>query len=163
VERLVVATPRHSGRDQRLGHSVAARRLDPADDDHEEVLEPRLRQGQPIGSQPVHERDQELRHGWIAPPTPTEDHVTRLGTKKRPAIVRVQTADRAQQLIALCSERGIACIVGVEPDKPEDVTDVERALNPLTPVRIVAKAGRNDPCPCGSGIKTKKCCPELAA
>ena len=26
------------------------------------------------------------------------------------------------------------------------------------PVRVVAKAGPNDPCPCGSGKKYKKCC-----
>jgi uncharacterized protein YecA (UPF0149 family) len=51
----------------------------------------------------------------------------------------------------------------VEPDKPEDITDVERALHPPTPIRARAKVGRNEPCPCGSGIKTKKCCPELAA
>jgi len=89
--------------------------------------------------------------------------VTRLGTKKHPAIVRVQTADRAQQIVALCSERGIECIVGVEPDRPEDITDVERALNPPTAIRAAPKVGRNAPCPCGSGIKTKKCCPQLAA
>ena len=57
-----------------------------------------------------------------------EDHVTRLGTRQQPAIVRVQTADRAQQIIALCNEHGIVCIVGVEPDQREDITDVERAL-----------------------------------
>lgn len=27
-----------------------------------------------------------------------------------------------------------------------------------TPVRVAEKAGRNDPCPCGSGKKFKKCC-----
>jgi hypothetical protein len=36
--------------------------------------------------------------------------------------VRVQTADRAQQIMALCNEHGIECIVGVEPAQPEDVT-----------------------------------------
>lgn len=30
------------------------------------------------------------------------------------------------------------------------------ALKPLT--REAPKVGRNDPCPCGSGIKFKKCC-----
>ena len=30
------------------------------------------------------------------------------------------------------------------------------------PVRKVVKIGRNDPCPCGSGLKWKKCtCPQL--
>lgn len=89
--------------------------------------------------------------------------MTRLGTRQQPAIVCVQTMDRAHQIMALCNDHGIVCIVGVEPDKREDITDVERALNPSTPTRVTPKAGRNDPCPCGSGIKTKKCCPDLGA
>ena len=31
-------------------------------------------------------------------------------------------------------------------------------MNPKQPPRSVAKIGRNDPCPCGSGKKYKKCC-----
>lgn len=31
-------------------------------------------------------------------------------------------------------------------------------INPHGPQRIVNKVGRNDPCPCGSGKKAKKCC-----
>lgn len=31
-------------------------------------------------------------------------------------------------------------------------------LNPKPEQRIVEKVGRNDPCPCGSGKKFKKCC-----
>jgi SWIM/SEC-C metal-binding protein len=89
--------------------------------------------------------------------------VARLGTQKHPAIARAQTAQRAEQLIALCAEHDIVCIVGIEPDKPEDITDIERALNPQEPVRAILKPGRNEPCPCGSGVKTKKCCPELVA
>lgn len=34
----------------------------------------------------------------------------------------------------------------------------EGVLNPKDPPRAVAKVGRNDPCPCGSGKKYKKCC-----
>jgi preprotein translocase subunit SecA len=30
------------------------------------------------------------------------------------------------------------------------------------PVRTGAKIGRNDPCPCGSGKKYKKCCGQAA-
>ena len=29
---------------------------------------------------------------------------------------------------------------------------------PIEPIRAAAKVGRNDPCPCGSGKKYKKCC-----
>ncbi len=35
---------------------------------------------------------------------------------------------------------------------------VDGALNPKPAQRQVAKVGRNDPCPCGSGRKYKKCC-----
>ena len=31
-------------------------------------------------------------------------------------------------------------------------------VKPMTVVREGAKIGRNDPCPCGSGKKYKKCC-----
>lgn len=55
-----------------------------------------------------------------------------LGSKKRPAVIRVQSMEKAEEIIALCNERGWKVIVGIEPDKPEDLFDVERLLNPLT-------------------------------
>ena len=40
-----------------------------------------------------------------------------------------------------------------------DQTDVQHQQPPATAsVRTGAKVGRNDPCPCGSGKKYKKCC-----
>ena len=39
-------------------------------------------------------------------------------------------------------------LVAVPPESPE----------PLEPAGSAAKVGRNDPCPCGSGRKYKKCC-----
>jgi SWIM/SEC-C metal-binding protein len=47
--------------------------------------------------------------------------------------------------------------IGFEPDKPEDISDLEKLLNPPQIVKS-KKIGRNDPCPCGSGKKHKKCC-----
>ena len=35
---------------------------------------------------------------------------------------------------------------------------VDGELNPKAPPRRVVQGGRNDPCPCGSGKKYKKCC-----
>jgi SWIM/SEC-C metal-binding protein len=94
---------------------------------------------------------------------PEEDRVTSRGTKQRPAVVRVRTEDRAQEILALCQEHGIQVIVGIEPDKTEDISDVERILWPPVPAATVAKVGRNDLCPCGSGKKYKKCCAGLAS
>jgi len=37
--------------------------------------------------------------------------------------------------------------------------DVWHAIGPrVETVRVADKTGRNDPCPCGSGKKFKKCC-----
>ena len=42
------------------------------------------------------------------------------------------------------------------PDLPERLMGLLGSLDPET--KSVAKVGRNDPCPCGSGKKYKKCC-----
>ena len=84
--------------------------------------------------------------------------MAKLGTTKHPAVARVQTMERAGEIMALCESHGWKVVVGVEPDKPEDISDVERLLNPQAPVTVQAKVGRNDPCPCGSGLKYKQCC-----
>ena len=39
----------------------------------------------------------------------------------------------------------------------------ECEMNPKMAQRVVDKVGRNDPCPCGSGKKFKKCCGAAAA
>jgi len=66
--------------------------------------------------------------------------------------------ERAEEIITLCNERGWKVTIGIEPDKPEDISDIERLLNPPAPIRAEPRVGRNDPCPCGSGLKFKKCC-----
>jgi hypothetical protein len=67
--------------------------------------------------------------------------------------------ERAHEIFDLCARYGIEYIVGIEPDKPEDVSDVERAVaarQPPPPAK--PRIGRNEPCSCGSGLKYKKCC-----
>ncbi|MDI6778695.1 MAG: SEC-C metal-binding domain-containing protein [Bacteroidota bacterium] len=85
--------------------------------------------------------------------------MARLGSKKRPAVIRVQTMEKAEKIMAICNEHDWKVIVGIEPDKSEDISDVEQLLNrTITIGNIQSKIGRNDPCPCGSGLKFKKCC-----
>ena len=46
-------------------------------------------------------------------------------------------------------------------EEPKAQEEIDHA--PLTPfVREEAKVGRNDPCPCGSGLKFKKCCGKIS-
>lgn len=85
--------------------------------------------------------------------------MTKLGSKKRPAIVRVYDMRRAAEIMGICREHGWEVIVGIEPDKSEDISDVEKLLNPPKPISTSQlKIGRNDPCICDSGKKYKKCC-----
>jgi SWIM/SEC-C metal-binding protein len=84
--------------------------------------------------------------------------MAKLGSKKKPIVVRVQTQEKAAEIAAICDEHGWHFIAGIEPDEEEDVSDLESALNPTGPVRAETKPRRNDPCPCGSGKKYKKCC-----
>ena len=82
----------------------------------------------------------------------------KLGTRKRPALVHVQTKKRMKEVSSIFEEKGWRYTIELEPDNPEDITDLEILLN--TPKTKIAenKAGRNEPCPCGSGKKYKKCC-----
>lgn len=85
--------------------------------------------------------------------------MAKLGSKKRPAVVRVNDINRVATIMGICQEHGWEVIVGIEPDKEEDISDIDRLLNPPKPIRVSqAKVGRNDPCICNSGKKYKKCC-----
>ena len=46
--------------------------------------------------------------------------MAKLGTKPRPAVVRVQTEERAMELLDLCNMPEIQVIIGIEPDKQEE-------------------------------------------
>ena len=83
--------------------------------------------------------------------------MAKLGSEKRPIVVRVHAEERARYVTETCAKHGWYYIIGIEMDKPEDLSDLEKALNPPQPL-IAEKIGRNDPCPCGSGKKFKRCC-----
>ena len=82
----------------------------------------------------------------------------KLGTAKHPAIVNVQTKKRVKELESVFETNDWKYNIELEPDKPEDIKDLEILLNPLKTKIAEKKVGRNEPCPCGSGKKFKKCC-----
>lgn len=85
--------------------------------------------------------------------------MSKLGSKNKPARVRVQTEERAVALLTLCDAKGWQVIVGIEPDKPENIDDIkklEKGLN--TSPDSYRPISRNAPCPCGSGKQYKRCC-----
>ena len=73
---------------------------------------------------------------------------------------RVQTEERAGEVLAFCEDQGWYVTLELAPDQPEDLSDLERQLHNVpraaTPA-LPPKLGRNEPCSCGSGVKFKKC------
>jgi SWIM/SEC-C metal-binding protein len=84
--------------------------------------------------------------------------MAKLGTENEPAVANVQTEERLKEVASIFEENGWKYTIELEPDKPEDITDLERLLNTPKPKIAEKKIGRNEPCPCGSGNKYKKCC-----
>ena len=88
--------------------------------------------------------------------------MAKLGSHKRPAVVRVQSVEEAEEIVALAQERGWQVIVGVEPDQIEDLSDLRKLMDaevkPEVKPRLPPKISGNDYCPCRSGKKFKKCC-----
>lgn len=82
----------------------------------------------------------------------------KLGTEKNPAVVHVKTKKRMKEVEKIFQENAWTYRIELEKDKPEDIADLEILLNRPTPVEAEKKIGRNEPCPCGSGMKYKKCC-----
>jgi len=81
-----------------------------------------------------------------------------LGTEKNPAVVNVQTQERARELESVFKKNGWKYKIKLEPDKPENINNLEILLNPTKTRTVEKKVGRNELCPCGSGKKHKKCC-----
>lgn len=82
----------------------------------------------------------------------------KLGTEKNPARVRVKTKKRVDEITSIFEKNGWKYRIELEEEKPEDINDLEILLNWPKPQEAEKKVGRNEPCPCGSGKKYKKCC-----
>jgi len=54
--------------------------------------------------------------------------MAKLGSDKRPAVVRVQTMPKGEQIVALCERHHWKVIVGIEPNQPEDLSDIDLLL-----------------------------------
>ncbi len=82
----------------------------------------------------------------------------RLGTRKAPARISVQTEERKQELAAVFEKNGWDCVIQVDSEQDENTLDLDTLQNKLITAVSSKLANRNDPCPCQSGKKYKKCC-----
>ncbi|MBC7530644.1 MAG: SEC-C domain-containing protein [Oligoflexus sp.] len=72
--------------------------------------------------------------------------------RKKPTIVQVRSAEEAQHMMHVAIEKGEHFIMEIKEE------DFAKMGDFLLPMHQKSKLGRNDPCPCGSGEKYKRCC-----
>jgi len=83
--------------------------------------------------------------------------MAKLGSTKNPLVLRVSDESEIDRIAWICGENDWHFILAFDPDEEQDLSDLEKKLNPPTRSETM-KIGRNAPCPCGSGQKFKKCC-----
>ena len=102
--------------------------------------------------------------GIAAASAESEDEAAGTDTPASPALAEALTADfdagEEQDTEAFCAQAlpEAAAFPAMRPLTSEDVDGYEELQVPETFRRQGPKVGRNDPCPCGSGKKFKKCC-----
>ncbi len=85
--------------------------------------------------------------------------MSQLGSKKKPARIRVQTEERGMELFALCELKGWQVIVGIELDNNENIDDILKLQSGVkVSTSFQSSPSRNAACPCGSGKQYKRCC-----
>ena len=97
----------------------------------------------------------------------------KLGTSVNPIRFRVNNDARMEEVVGICEKRNWKYVCGIDYAQSEDISELEYMLNPksfsgkrpkmknvdnMPIVNTEPVIGRNDPCPCGSGKKYKKCC-----
>ena len=97
----------------------------------------------------------------------------KLGISGNPIRLSVQNESRMEEVVAICERKNWIFVCGIEPEYPEDISELEYMFNPkqfkgkrpkmkssenTTIIKTGPSIGRNDLCPCGSGKKYKKCC-----
>lgn len=92
-------------------------------------------------------------HRALGDRTQAEREYRRAGALAQARGTGTDAAAVAQRLSAL-----LAGVAGREQDAAEAARAAERALTAHLGQRIASTTGRNEPCPCGSGRKFKKCC-----
>jgi hypothetical protein len=66
--------------------------------------------------------------------------IGKLGTEMNPAVVTVQTEKRLKEVTSTFQKKGWKYKVELEPDKPENIADLTRLLNPPKPLTAEKKS-----------------------
>ena len=82
--------------------------------------------------------------------------VVKMDVTRKLLTVRVQSREEVEAAAQAIEQRGESFTTGTNPTPHEDGS-VATETDPATAAQPVARVGRNDPCPCGSGQKYKNC------
>ncbi|MCW4630868.1 MULTISPECIES: PBPRA1643 family SWIM/SEC-C metal-binding motif protein [Marinomonas] len=80
------------------------------------------------------------------------------GSEENPLVLQVQSAEREQEISAILIANHLFAEIRIDSEAAEDITALDVALNKPAPQIVEKTPQRNDPCPCGSSKKYKKCC-----
>ncbi|WP_065188691.1 PBPRA1643 family SWIM/SEC-C metal-binding motif protein [Shewanella woodyi] len=83
---------------------------------------------------------------------------SKLGTSDNPLNLVVNSEARKAEIEALLSSHELTANIEVNPEAKENTLELDGVLNKPQTTRFDKKPNRNEPCPCGSGNKFKKCC-----
>lgn len=99
-------------------------------------------------------RQSHINHGYQT------KAMTKAGSKKYPLSLLVTSEDRKQEVEVMLAEANLYGEISVDLNDAavEDISALTVLLS-KTGTQVVEKVpARNDPCPCGSAKKYKKCC-----
>jgi hypothetical protein len=65
--------------------------------------------------------------------------MSRLGSEKRPVVVRVHSEERGREVAELCHSHGLHYLIELGSDLPDDLSDLERALHPPQPLEATPR------------------------
>ena len=82
----------------------------------------------------------------------------RLGSGRAPLKLVVSSEEKKKEVEEVCAEHHWAYEIDFALDNEEDISQLSFLLNSQVVATSTRIAGRNDPCPCRSGKKYKKCC-----
>lgn len=80
------------------------------------------------------------------------------GSEENPLILQVQTPERESEINAILMANELIAEITINSEVAEDITPLDMVLNKPVPQIVEKTPQRNDPCPCGSTKKYKKCC-----
>jgi SWIM/SEC-C metal-binding protein len=103
------------------------------------------------GRQPL--RENHVKSGF------TNQRTIKHGSAESPLTLSVASVERQTEIEAILVEHGLHAEISLNPEAAENLSELDVLIRHKGQTKTVEKGpGRNDPCPCGSGKKHKKCC-----